>query len=87
MKYKRLVILFIIVILSITGCKNIQKSSEKSNRFALSQHNSLITDISYNDIYVIVDRKTGVNYIMVEIYKGGAITPLLGKDGKPIITK
>lgn len=35
---------------------------------------------------VIVDKKTGVNYLMSKSGYGAGLTPLLDKDGKPIIT-
>ena len=35
---------------------------------------------------ILVDRETGVNYLMVKSGYGTGITPLLGADGKPIIT-
>ena len=35
---------------------------------------------------ILVDRETGVNYLMVKSGYGTGITPLLGTDGKPIIT-
>lgn len=36
---------------------------------------------------IIVDKETGVNYLYVHCGYGGGLTPLLGSDGKPIITK
>ena len=38
-------------------------------------------------LYVLVDRETGVNYLYNTNGYSGGITPLLGADGKPIITK
>jgi hypothetical protein len=35
---------------------------------------------------VIIDTETGVNYLFVEEGYAGGLTPLLDKDGKPIIT-
>ncbi len=35
---------------------------------------------------VIVDRETGVNYLFNDAGYAGGLTPLLDKDGKPIIT-
>lgn len=35
---------------------------------------------------VIVDKKTGVNYLMSKSGYGAGLTPLLDRDGKPIIT-
>ena len=36
--------------------------------------------------YVLVDKKTGVNYLYVSGGYGGGVTPLLNRDGTPIIT-
>lgn len=35
---------------------------------------------------VLVDRNTGVNYIFVTSGYAGGLTPLLDREGKPIIT-
>lgn len=34
-----------------------------------------------------VDKETGVNYLFHQSGYAGGLTPLLDKDGKPIITK
>ena len=36
--------------------------------------------------YVIVDKKTGVNYLYVQSGYSGGLTPLLNRDGTPVIT-
>ena len=36
--------------------------------------------------YILVDKKTGVNYLFVQSGYAGGLTPLLDRDGKPIIT-
>ena len=36
--------------------------------------------------YVIIDRETGVNYLYVASGYGIAMTPLLDREGKPIIS-
>ena len=33
-----------------------------------------------------VDKKTGVNYLFVQNGYAGGLTPLLDRDGKPIVT-
>ena len=38
-------------------------------------------------IEIWVDTETGVNYLFIASGFGGGLTPLLDKDGKPIITK
>ena len=36
--------------------------------------------------YVLVDQQTGVNYLYAASGYGGGVTPLLNRDGTPIIT-
>ena len=38
------------------------------------------------DVQVWVDRETGVNYVFMKSGYGAGLTPLLGRDGKPVIT-
>lgn len=35
---------------------------------------------------ILIDKETGVNYLFVEEGYAGGLTPLLDKDGKPVIT-
>jgi hypothetical protein len=37
-------------------------------------------------ISVFVDKETGVNYLMVSSGYSGGLTPLLDRDGKPVVT-
>ena len=37
-------------------------------------------------VEIWVDKETGVNYMYVIHGYGGGLTPLLGRDGKPVIT-
>ncbi len=37
-------------------------------------------------IQVIVDKNTGVNYMFIQSGNAGGLTPLLDREGKPIIT-
>ena len=36
--------------------------------------------------YVLVDKETGINYLYASGGYGASLTPLLDKDGKPIVT-
>ena len=36
--------------------------------------------------YILVDKITGVNYLFVQSGYAGGLTPLLDRDGKPIIS-
>jgi hypothetical protein len=35
---------------------------------------------------IIIDKETGVNYLFVQHGYAGGLTPMLDKNGKPIIT-
>jgi hypothetical protein len=35
---------------------------------------------------IIIDTETGINYLFAQEGYAGGLTPLLAKDGKPIIT-
>ena len=39
------------------------------------------------DALIIIDKKTGVNYLMVRSGYGAGLTPLIDAKGKPIVTK
>lgn len=36
---------------------------------------------------VVVDKQTGVNYLLIKSGYGVGLTPLLDENGKPIVTK
>lgn len=55
---------------------------EKRFEFHKAERDSLATDA-----LIIVDKKTGVNYLMVRSGYGAGLTPLIDADGKPIVTK
>jgi len=44
------------------------------------------TDGTFGSATVYVDTETGVNYLFIKDGYSGGLTPLLDKDGKPIIT-
>lgn len=58
----------------------------KDNRFVivLKEGNSL-KDEGLSQI--LVDKETGVNYLALKSGYGLGITPMLDKDGKPIVTE
>lgn len=35
---------------------------------------------------ILIDKKTGVNYLFVQSGYAGGLTPLLDRDGKPVIS-
>ena len=46
-----------------------------------------VTAGSVKGFYVVVDKETGVNYLVAKFGAGAGICPLIDKDGKPIVTK
>lgn len=39
-----------------------------------------------SSLAIIVDRETGVNYLFVQGGNAGGLTPLLDREGKPVIS-
>lgn len=37
-------------------------------------------------VTILVDRKTGVNYLLASAGNGGGVTPLLDREGKVVVT-
>ena len=61
---------------------NIIETMENRFEFQKPQRKDLLTDA-----LIIVDKKTGVNYLMVRSGYGAGLTPLIDAEGKPIVTK
>ena len=58
------------------------KMADKNERFILTYKQGVASRTE-----IIVDKLTGVNYLFrVESGYAGGLTPLLDKDGKPVIT-
>lgn len=56
--------------------------AKKEKRFVrTSSESGLLLDTT-----ILVDRETGVNYLLVSSSSGSGITPLLDRDGRPIIS-
>lgn len=54
--------------------------AKKEERFIKIHSENLGSEI------ILVDKKTGVNYLFVQSGYAGGLTPLLNPDGTPIIT-
>mgnify|MGYP003538678995 CR=1 FL=1 len=44
-------------------------------------------DVIATDATIIVDKETGVNYLLVRSGYGAGLTPLIDAEGKPVVTK
>ena len=54
--------------------------AKKDNRFIKTYSQGMGSMVIY------VDKKTGVNYLYVSGGYGGGLTPLLNRDGTPVVT-
>ncbi len=41
---------------------------------------------TFDVIEILVDKKTGVNYLYRKVGNAGGLTPLLDKNGKPVVS-
>ena len=41
---------------------------------------------NFDSEIILVDKKTGVNYLFVQSGYAGGLTPLLNADGRPVVT-
>lgn len=57
--------------------------AKKDNRFIVTEKEG---NAFSNLIQVIVDKNTGVNYMFIQSGNSGGLTPLLDREGKPIVT-
>ena len=57
--------------------------AKNENRFIKVSSESISFGVSAT---VFVDKQTGVNYLMTQSGYAGGLTPLLDREGKPIIT-
>ncbi len=56
------------------------------NRFVKMYRQGVIDKGELDVVEIWVDTKTGVNYMFTTKGNAGGLTPLLDKDGKPVVT-
>ncbi len=54
--------------------------AKKEKRFLVTDKQEL------GAVKILVDQKTGVNYLYYSSGYGGGLTPLLNRDGTPVVT-
>lgn len=60
--------------------------ANQNNRFVrIYKEGNSLTNEGYRQL--LVDRQTGVTYLMIHAGYGTCITPLLNRDGTPVITR
>jgi len=81
---KKLLIVSIILVVSLTGCGARKGDDALGNKFTVKS----FTDGGIkSDVYVLIDKKSGVNYYYIDAGYGKAMSPIYDKEGKLVIDK
>ena len=56
--------------------------AKKENRFIVKS----VNDSFLPTTYILIDKETGVNYLFHQSGYAGGLTPLLDREGKPVIS-
>ena len=77
--------------LALCGCDGGNAVERKGDSPRESVDGRFISDYGSDDFRTVVDSKTGITYLVWERLSGksrvGGITPLLDRDGKPVISE
>ena len=70
-----------LICMSVTGCRRNRANNDESKRFVTVSEEQICD----SELTIVSDKETSVCYLIYKSgYKGG-ITPLIGKDGKPVL--
>ena len=72
------------VTIPITGLERSYTMSKREDRFDVTVKDG--NGFSGPEVRIIVDKKTGVNYLFAESGYAGGLTVLLNRDGTPVVT-
>ena len=81
---KKLLIASIITMVVLTGCGPGKGEDLLGNKFTIK---SVTKGVLNSDVYVLVDKKSGVNYYYINAGYGKSLCPIYDKEGKVIIDK
>ena len=72
------------VIIPTTGLERSKAMAKNEDRFEVTVKDG--NGFSGPEVRVIVDKKTGVNYLFAAYGNAGGLTVLLNRDGTPVVT-
>lgn len=88
---RKKVVALLAACLALSGCGNGTSIKRASNRGVEDLSERFLTDNGADTFRTVVDTRTGVTYLLWERPSGkssaGGISPLLDKDGNPIISE
>jgi len=82
---KKLLIVSIIAMVVLTGCGVSKGDDILGNKFTVKSFTS--GGATNSDVYVLIDKKSGVNYYYINSGYGRAMSPIYDKEGKLVIDK
>lgn len=71
----------ILICMSVTGCRRNRANNDDSKRFVTI----LEEQVCDSELTIVADKETSVCYLIFKSGHKGGITPLIGKDGKPVL--
>jgi lipoprotein len=69
----------ILICMSVTGCR--RNNDGNSKRFVTVSEEQVCD----SELTIVADKETSVCYLIYKSGHKGGITPLIGKDGKPVL--
>lgn len=80
------IIISVLIMIGIVLTGWLLKDVTISNNYAENERFiQIYNQSSKDDFRIYYDKETKVMYLITDIYKGGGITALVDKDGKPLI--
>jgi len=82
---KKILLTSIIIIFTLTGCGYEKGEVLLGNNFTVKE--VLVNNSKYENICIVVDKKSGVNYYWITSGQGRSLTSIYDKEGKVVIDK
>lgn len=85
-----LLLIVIIIIFSFSGCSDSYSTDDLVNDFlgiedSYPQRFFIISNRDFDEAYIILDKKTGVQYLFRKYMNAGGMCVLVDRDGKPLL--
>lgn len=71
----------ILICMSVTGCGRNRANNDDSKRFVTVSEEQVCD----SELTIVSDKETSVCYLIYKSGHKGGITPLIDKDGKPVL--
>nr|DAS75236.1 MAG TPA: protein of unknown function (DUF4969) [Caudoviricetes sp.] len=75
------IVIAILICVSVTGCRRNRANNDESKRFVTVSEEQICD----SELTIVSDKETSVCYLIYKSGHKGGITPLIDKDGKPVL--